>query len=92
MSFNRNSDRDKIIIILPLRKSIRLTVVVLQQAIHHSYRVKQQAIHHSYRVKPTFIMSSSKKPARVSMLPPPETRGTHKIQTIEGVTTATPSK
>ena len=37
-------------------------------------------------------MSSSKKPARVSMLSPPETRGIHKIQTIGGVTTATPSK
>ena len=49
-------------------------------------------MHHSCRVKPTCMMSSSKKPARVSMLPPPETRGMHETQTIEGVTTATPSK
>ena len=34
-------------------------------------------------------MSSSKKPARVSMLSPPETRGMCKIQTIGGVTVVT---
>ena len=37
-------------------------------------------------------MSPSKKPARVSILPPPDVKGAFKMQTVDGVTLATPSK
>ena len=37
-------------------------------------------------------MSDSKKPARISMLPPPDAKGAFKTQTIDCVTLATPSK